>query len=445
MHTNMWYIWTLLICSPSIVYSQTMQPPHECSAVCEYTHWALDADCKNRNLTSIPGQCSQVVTFDLRHNHIRILPVGAFEEFVNLRYLDIEMMELETITPGAFQDNINLVHIYIQINQLTVIRSFTFKGVPNLKQLFLNSNKIKVLDPGAFEGIPKLETLFLSDNDISEISSDLFRNLTKLRYLYLENNHISDIPEGTFTGLTNLRHLSLAGNDLVHIPSGLFDDLKHLRALKLSYNHIISINPLPDLPRLNHIDLFNNQLTSVSNLTDFLKAPRRRRRSNGTKKFTELFLAKNPLNCDCDIEPLRIWLQVHREEIRNHHRANATCASPAELSDVSLCNQQTPFCTLHTSTQLSTDHPDTKALTRAASPLIHISDEAESTLMPITIVVVSISSVVLVTLLILTVYMKCRNGRIPYQKHNTKGSDDDYKQANITENPMNKHAKYSGM
>ncbi|XP_022109587.1 chondroadherin-like protein isoform X2 [Acanthaster planci] len=436
MDTRLGVSTVLFLLCPGIAFLQPVDPSYQCSALCEYTEWALDADCRNRDLTSIPVQCSDVETLDLRHNQIRVLPSGALEGFSNLRYLDIEMMELETIMPGAFKDNVNLLHIYVQINHLTVIQSFTFKGAPNLKQLFLNSNKIRILDPRAFAGIPQLETLFLSDNNISDISSDLFRNLTKLRYLYLENNHLSTVPEGAFAGQSNLRHLSLAGNKLTHIPNVLFEGLKHLRALKLSYNQIISVSPLPTLPRLSHVDLYNNQLTSVTNLTSILKVSKRLRRSNWTKKFTTVFLAKNPLNCDCEMEPLRIWMQVYQEEIGKHHRANATCAFPAELTDVSLCHQQAPFCPIQTSTQSSMDHAKTVTLTRLHTQPVDISENTPLT--AITIIVVCISSVVLLVLVIWTVYMKCTGGLIPHTQHNSKegySRSPNSDPVNITQNP----------
>ena len=384
----------------SVSSRPTTEALKTCAMTCEYTDWALDANCKERGLTSIPVECSQVETMDLRRNHISALPAGACAGFNDLVYLDIELNMMSAIQPGAFKDNTNLRNIYAQFNQIAVVECSTFAGAPYLRQLYLNNNNIWKLKNGAFDGIPLLEALFLSNNNISDISYDSFHKLSRLRYLYIDNNTISSIHEGTFMGLTYLRHLSLAHNRLVHIPPGTFDDLKDLRALKLSFNFITSISSLPPLVKLNHFDLYHNNLTTITNLTKVLGlADISKRDTRGDDHYREVYLAKNPFICSCELEPLQKWLQVYHDKIYGHHRANVTCLSQNQTFH--LWRQNSPLC------PLKSTPPQISVLLTKPRPTIQDSDLTDQALMPITIAVVSVSSVVLAILVMYSLCLKC--------------------------------------
>ncbi|XP_033640458.1 leucine-rich repeat-containing protein 15-like [Asterias rubens] len=334
-------------------WSCTIEGNKTCGSTCDYTDWAYDADCRRLSLTAVPRECCMCQTVDLRHNQIAALNDGDFAGYSDITYLDIEMNSMTNISRFAFNSNSRLDTLYAQFNLLTIIYTNNFAGAPNLRQLFLNNNSISEVERGAFDGNPNLEVLFLSSNHISKLYSDSFQELTKLVYLFIENNSLSFIPDDTFKGLTKLKHLSLGQNKLTNINSQMFEDLKNLRTLKLFSNRIISISLPDELPNLKHLDLFDNALKNIDNLTCFFDIMNVRNRRSNNHNLEVVYLAKNPLNCSCHLEPLQKWLIDHKGFLGNHQRSNATCYDSAKNATIFLQNENTSkICPVTSTTPL---------------------------------------------------------------------------------------------
>lgn len=110
---------------------------------------------------------------------------------------------------------------------------------------------------------PRLTSLTLTSTHLNEVPAALF-DLTSLNHLDLAANNISLTPEvaARFEGMTQLTALNLSHNPLGTLPD--FSHLMHLRRLNLRET---GINRWPagtdDLPGLTHLDLRENNLTSL--------------------------------------------------------------------------------------------------------------------------------------------------------------------------------------
>ena len=197
--------------------------------------------------------------------------------------------------------------------------------------------------------------LNLARNKISEIPVQLFSTMSKLSELSLDRNPLSFARSDTFTGLENsLTSLNL--NNLSPSPKtstakistqNLIDSLNRLRRieiLELNNNNRLHLtaplylpitlrslelqgNKLEQLPtnlcqmsRLSHLDLASNRLRSFSSTfldcllfttpttTTYSNSSSQISRSSKILKLTKLNLNNNPLNCDCNLRPLKQWL-----------------------------------------------------------------------------------------------------------------------------------------
>ena len=341
MHRSVF--WILIVSIPVISRSQT--PTEDtvpwpngdeeiipsCNNTCKYTAWAFDANCRQRNLQTVPQECREAKMLDLRDNRITRIVGNVFESFRNLLYVDLEDNGITDLDVSAFVGNDRVRHIYLQSNNLETIRSGTFTGVPNLLQLYLNSNRIRLIDGQAFTGLSKLETLFLSENELDDIPKGLLSGLDRLRYFHMTHNQLTILRNNTFKDLSTLRHLNFINNNIRTIEAGAFKGLISLRVLRLAYNEIsvIGLRAFSPMRGLVQLDLYSNRIESISN------------HSHSIRRIEELYLGDNPLKCDCKIEPLRLWYQSHNI---TDSKAKATCSGPASLKGAAVATIDVEPC-----------------------------------------------------------------------------------------------------
>ncbi|XP_050073401.1 peroxidasin isoform X1 [Anopheles maculipalpis] len=146
--------------------------------------------CIKQQLDKVPEMPPDTNIIDLRYNHIRELPTGAFD---GLRHLHT---------------------IFLNENQLTKIHSGAFRDQPSLKYLYLNRNRIDTIASDAFISLNRLHSMYLHFNNLSRLEPQTFSNMASLERLYLHGNQIKTIPEGSFKQLSSLRRLRLDDNAL---------------------------------------------------------------------------------------------------------------------------------------------------------------------------------------------------------------------------------------
>lgn len=148
--------------------------------------------------------------------------------------------------------------------------------------LSLRNNSMQVIESRAFWGLDQLGTLDLCHNSLTMLSPYAFFGLTQLRNLYLNQalmpSGAAQLPSALSSArLARLHRLELAGNALKAMPIRGFGDLS-----------------------LTTLVLTNNTLQTLdkSNISNF----------KALRNFS-VYLAMNPLDCDCKHKEFFIWLK----------------------------------------------------------------------------------------------------------------------------------------
>ncbi|XP_027929310.1 receptor-like protein 56 isoform X2 [Vigna unguiculata] len=219
--------------------------------------------------------------------------------FKNLEVLDLSYNNLNHTDIGSALTGLSSLNsLYLTNSQLSwrsIYKNDTFKWPTNLQRLSLWSNSLSNKFLSSLRGLPRLQFLDLSYNqlegslDISE--NETFKWPTTLRELWLRSNRLSnkfvsylrDLPHLQFldlsdnqlegaldisglSTLSNLTNLYLGDNNIHNFVTHQENETSkwptNLQQLHLQYNSLsnISLSSFSDLPRLQYLDLSNNQL-----------------------------------------------------------------------------------------------------------------------------------------------------------------------------------------
>jgi Leucine-rich repeat (LRR) protein len=159
----------------------------------------------------------------------------------------------------------------IQYNDtLTSLTPGAFDNFPNLRILELNDNQINSLPPEMFK-LDLLQELALFNNQLTTLPADFSDNIPAVTNLLLHNNKISHLPEEVFRNFSNIS-INLSFNRLSNLPVKLFTGMNYL-TINLSNNPLISIprGIFDGVNEYSYIDFYSTCLnTEDSELTDYL-------------------------------------------------------------------------------------------------------------------------------------------------------------------------------
>ncbi|XP_043260675.1 chaoptin [Colletes gigas] len=309
----------------------------------------------------------------------------------NLNVLDLSFNYIDSTPDKQFQYLKNLKVLLLVNNSLT--------SMPNVKlnllrELDVSGNPIEKLTKESFMGYPRLEDLKLRNlNRTRSVDKDCLRVLKYLKHLRIqtwpeaEGFHLRYLLTGlplrtveiqvteyllkhqiqnAFT--KQLRELTISGNDLEVISSEAFSTIeggelilriKDTRVRRLQSDIFLSLTKT--LSRLT-LDLRNNHINELSPSVIYGNLSWE---SVGTNMVVGgLQVSGNPLECDCEIAWLSLWLRRWLRESRQIHvasqydarqlrmiagRAVCTETTPSDSSDKVLLTLGTP----HTACQAS--------------------------------------------------------------------------------------------
>ncbi|ODN05623.1 Protein slit [Orchesella cincta] len=345
--------------------------PVEC--VCEGT----SVDCSNRGLQEVPKDIpEQVMMLNLSGNDLSRVRNGWIPTLPHLQKLDLTGNRISAIEDGAFRDSGSLLEVTLTGNKLKEINNKMFVGLSNLKALSLTDNQITCIMPGSFEHLPNLKSLSLNGNSFicnchlawfgewlrreeSIVSTDgpkchaplrhkdsLIRSLpphefrctsddrgclgegycppqcnctgtvvwcsrAKLREipsgippetseLYLDVNEIQRIDVGRLGHLKYLTKLDLSNNQVSMISNLTFANLTKLSTLIISYNKLqcIERDAFTGLASLRILSVHANDVSVIPEGT-----------FRDLRSLTHLALGGNPLFCDCGLKWLADWVK----------------------------------------------------------------------------------------------------------------------------------------
>ncbi|NXE53556.1 CHADL protein, partial [Casuarius casuarius] len=310
--------------------------PEDCTCSPDFQH----SNCENRNLREIPqGFPSNTKLLDLHRNDFQAVPRGSFPGLKGLVSLHLQSCKIAVLHPGALQGLEKLVYLYLSDNNLSALEAAAFDGVPQLAYLYLDHNSFTRVPRGAFRLLPNLFSLHLQHNAIRQLSEGDLAGVEKLRWLYLTGNTISNISPAALSPAKMLEKLHLDENRLEEVPTGSLRGLSALSELKLSKNPIKSMGVgafLPVASTLQHLFLDNMGLERISSgafaglgpkIKSLYLENNKMNRIPDMRSFTGLEilnLRDIPFHCDCQLLPLRRWID------KLNLRVGATCGSPAE-------------------------------------------------------------------------------------------------------------------
>ncbi|XP_070571184.1 uncharacterized protein [Ptychodera flava] len=247
-------------------------------------------------------------TNKLTHLYLHDLQLKGFPspilQFFKLEILDISNNKLGKL-PASIEKLTNLTQLHISNCELTSLPS-SIKNFKALTSLDASNNKIHEFQTHLCNAVT-LQTLNLENNEITEVPNDV-NNLAELTLLNLKQNRLTDLGVSALEGyespesvcgllgdtpqiqyLEKLRELVLSGNRLATAPN--LGGLTQLKSLDLSnnkltkgINHVTSVskltylnlrqtetaslpNTMSKLVKLEHLDLGENNLASIDDVT----------------------------------------------------------------------------------------------------------------------------------------------------------------------------------
>lgn len=197
------------------------------------------------------------------------------EERDGLLHINCQNKDITEISqikpPQTYSYNLNL-----QENFVSVIYRNDFISFRNALSLHLGKNNLQTLEAGTFTGLSSLKRLHINGNFLEILHEGTFRGLDNLEFLQADNNFIQIIEPGAFSKLHRLKVLILNDNAIPFLPTNIFRFVP-----------------------LTHLDLRGNHLNSLQ-YVGFLEH---------IGRIMELQLEDNQWKCDCDLLPLRSWLE----------------------------------------------------------------------------------------------------------------------------------------
>ncbi len=197
----------------------------------------------------------------------------------------------------------SIEHICLDMNRIDSLEAIGSAAPASLRVLKMANNSISSIDdlcepikntPELRVPCPLLEVVSLYRNRISRIPDSLTHSLRWLRFLDLGRNHLTDIRNVDFRkclllqslilyqnsistppslGNVVLKELWLNGNTLKKVSFPADTWAPSLEILQLKDNEIESLEALPGMPMLRHLDLSFNEIQSFQELENLRCCP----------------------------------------------------------------------------------------------------------------------------------------------------------------------------
>ena len=338
----------------------------------------------NRNLTSFPHRflsgSAELQNLSLTDCHLEQLSSDSSSFFAaapSLERIEMRGNRLRNLTaPGLFAGNPSLRKIDLSYNSIAAISPDIFSSnSSSLNELNLHGNELTIINSSTLDlsQLKSLRFLRLGFNNIVTFSADVLFALRKLEELDLSRNHLSTInpqfsrlPFGQ--GSANLRRLNLSRNNLTDFSEfSAIDWSLYLKIteIDLSRNQLRGPVLLPVFySTAPHVilDLSSNEIRSVlmgeiihyeAGVSQAARDGRmsesfEERSINWRPSQVIIRLDKNPLTCDCRLEPFLTYANTSSRDLEAALRGvlsrvsfdffspSLKCAQPANLAHVPL-------------------------------------------------------------------------------------------------------------
>ncbi|KAJ8350085.1 hypothetical protein SKAU_G00252150 [Synaphobranchus kaupii] len=253
----------------------------------------------------------------------------ACEERDGVLYINCEARNISKISQVQVPSDLPF-HLNLYKNDLVELNAEDLEGLRNAVSLHLGANSIQELEPGVFGALSSLKKLHINSNFLVMLKEDTFQGLGNLEFLQADTNFIRVVEPGAFSKLFRLKVLILNDNAIDFLPANIFRFVP-----------------------LTHLDLRGNELQSLP-YVGFLEH---------VGRIMELLLEDNAWVCDCEIFPLKIWVESMRSQATI---GEVVCNSPPYLKGSLLSKvKKDVLCPSHTDIDL--DEPS-KSLDLVVTP-----------------------------------------------------------------------------
>ncbi|KAJ8252928.1 hypothetical protein GJAV_G00207190 [Gymnothorax javanicus] len=218
----------------------------------------------------------------------------ACEEKDGILHINCEARNISKISQVQVPSDLPF-HLNLLKNDLVELKAEDMEGLRNALSLHLGANSIQELEPGVFSALSSLKKLHINSNFLVMLKEDTFQGLGNLEFLQADTNFIRVVEPGAFSKLFRLKVLILNDNSIDYLPTNIFRFVP-----------------------LTHLDLRGNKLQSLP-YVGFLEH---------VGRIIELLLEDNAWVCDCDILPLKIWVESMRSQATI---GEVVCRSPPYL------------------------------------------------------------------------------------------------------------------
>ncbi|KAJ8386943.1 hypothetical protein AAFF_G00165400 [Aldrovandia affinis] len=320
-------------------------------------------DCQDRQLTAVktgwPGDTSHLL---LARNRIQVLRPNTFEQFNNLKSLDLQQNDISMIEEGAFAGLTKLTTLLLQHNRLRVFTEEVLIPLPRLRHLRIYDNPwdcrcaldslvrhlqvpshrnlgnyAKCAEPANLRGqklkrmkvellCPELQEENFPKGNLQQPTRSPKKNMdatTTCRTYMFPKPHLDcrsrDLKNVPADLPSDIVKMDLSKNSIKQLRAKEFVAAKDLKLLNLSSNSLDRIDTaaFAGLLYLRELDLSNNSLRffQYGVLEDLYF-------------IRKLVLGENPWICDYNIHYLIYWLKHHI----NVEYTGLVCSSPPEYS-----------------------------------------------------------------------------------------------------------------
>ncbi|KAM3959736.1 leucine rich repeat containing G protein-coupled receptor chaoptin [Aphomia sociella] len=277
----------------------------------------LHLGLKNVSLMFIPPMpLTKLKSLDLSFNNLPSIPPDTTANLTHLRVLDLSYNDLTTV-PVATHSLTDLRWLSLSGNPITALMNTSLYGIsPRLEYLDVTRLRVRILEHGVFSKMHGLRTL-----KIGAFSAIREFNVPRmLSYNAALENLLIDVDYGSLEFgrelqaqlPSKLNNITLTGLTLKYLSPYLLLGV-HSKDLRLTiYNTSIDDIPSevffsPGRVRRLTLDLRYNYLTKVAN-------PSQRGWPGANGLFLQdIFVAGNPLVCDCGIGWIEPWDRKRRQ------------------------------------------------------------------------------------------------------------------------------------
>ena len=329
-----------------------------------------------KTLQSVTGVGEMTKLTDLNLSNNGLVNVGELNKLTNLKTLDLSYNEIKTfpsinnlVNLETLNISNNIIESYDDLTGLVSLRTLdaSFNNICDLSDLSdltsirtldLSNNNLGCVGEGLspnFDSLlnsPNLTELYLNDNDLSSIE-DLRNKSLNVKILHLENNRINDLtPIGNYTGI---EQLYVENNNLTSIP--VLSGMEGLTIIDLNHNNLTGFANLLDIDNLVVANLSFNQITTIPEMSDALPNLRSINLSEnnlidtsgfeGHQTLQEIILYNNGLSSLTDLSdlPSLIYLGINSPVVDGEVINNPENI----IALIDNCFNNTPFLTFDSS------------------------------------------------------------------------------------------------